>query len=155
MKKKMIYVVATLMLVAVSVVNVKTVLDANRSYDLTMTSIDALSENGDGEGGGGDGSGENDGGGGNNGESDTGANITDAKKCHDKNGYWDMALQCTDSGFVKETCTTSGQLTVWGITIFNYSYSKGKEYEVAWERWACISSTGNCCLSDKQGLRIK
>lgn len=63
MKKKMIYVVATLMLVAVSVVNVKTVLDANRSYDLTMTSIDALSENGDGEGGGGDGSGENDGGG--------------------------------------------------------------------------------------------
>lgn len=48
MKKKMIYVAAALVLGAVTVFNVKTVLDANRTYDLTMTSIDALSENGGG-----------------------------------------------------------------------------------------------------------
>lgn len=154
MKKKMIYVVATLMLVAVSVVNVKTVLDANRSYDLTMTSIDALSENGDGEGGGGDGSGENDGGGGNNGESDTGANITDAKKCHDKNGYWNMALVSDTGGVITETCTKSGEISVLGITIKG-SYQKGNSYSFSWSNWKCVSSTGNCCLSDQQGIRIK
>lgn len=49
MKKKMIYVVAALMISAVAVFNVITVLEANHVYDLTMTSIDALSENGDGE----------------------------------------------------------------------------------------------------------
>lgn len=51
MKKKMIYVVAALVLGAVTVFNVKTVLEANHVYDLTMTSIDALSENSDGESG--------------------------------------------------------------------------------------------------------
>lgn len=70
MKKKMIYVVAALVLGAVTVFNVKTVLEANHVYDLTMTSIDALSENSDGE------SGES-GGSTGDGESDTGANITD------------------------------------------------------------------------------
>ena len=47
----MIYVVAALVLGAVTVFNVKTVLEANHVYDLTMTSIDALSENSDGESG--------------------------------------------------------------------------------------------------------
>lgn len=91
MKKKMIYVVAALVLGAVTVFNVKTVLEANHVYDLTMTSIDALSENSDGE------SGES-GGSTGDGESDTGANITDERECHNKNGYWNMALICTDSG---------------------------------------------------------
>lgn len=52
MKKKIVCVVAALIIGVVTVLNVKTVLDANRSYDLAMTSIDALSENGNGESGG-------------------------------------------------------------------------------------------------------
>lgn len=51
MKKKIVCVVAALIIGVVTVLNVKTVLDANRSYDLAMTSIDALSENGNGESG--------------------------------------------------------------------------------------------------------
>lgn len=51
MKKKMLFVVAALIIGAVTVFNVKTVLDANRTYDLAMTSIDALSEDGEGENG--------------------------------------------------------------------------------------------------------
>lgn len=46
MKKKVIYVVATLVVVVAVAFNVKTVLDSNHAYDLTMASIDALSENG-------------------------------------------------------------------------------------------------------------
>lgn len=141
MKKKMVYVAAALIIGAVTVFNVKTVLDANRNYDLAITSIDALSENGEGESGGG-------------GESDTGANIKNENDCHDKNGYWNMALQCAGSGITTQVCEKSGEITVWGVTIFKYSYKKGKSYDIAWERWACITSQGNCCLSDKQGLRI-
>ena len=51
MKKKMIYVVAALVLGAVTVFNVKTVLEANLVYDLSMTYIDAPSVNSDGESG--------------------------------------------------------------------------------------------------------
>lgn len=58
MKKKMVYVAAALIIGAVTVFNVKTVLDANRNYDLAMTSIDALSEDGEGEGGNGGESGD-------------------------------------------------------------------------------------------------
>ena len=148
MKKKMIYVVAALVLGAVTVFNVKTVLEANHVYDLTKTSIDALSENSDGE------SGES-GGSTGDGESDTGANITDERECHNKNGYWNMALICTDSGIEKLTCERTGELTLWGFTVFKVSYKKGEKYELAWERWACTTSTGNCCLSDKQGLRVR
>ena len=129
MKKKMIYVVAALVLGAVTVFNVKTVLEANHVYDLTMTSIDALSENSDGESG--------------------------ERECHNKNGYWNMALICTDSGIEKLTCERTGELTLWGFTVFKVSYKKGEKYELAWERWACTTSTGNCCLSDKQGLRVR
>lgn len=46
MKKKVIYVVATLVVVVAVAFNVKTVLDSNHAYDLTMASIDALSESG-------------------------------------------------------------------------------------------------------------
>lgn len=147
MKKKMIYVVAVLVLGAVTVFNVKTVLEANHVYDLTMTSIDALSENSDGE------SGES-GGSTGDGESNTGADITKESECHKRNGYWNMALQCADSGLETVTCERSGELTIWGFTIFKINYKKGKEYKVAWSRWACVTSAGNCCLSDKQGLRI-
>lgn len=49
MKKKMVYVVAAVIVAVVAVFNVKTVLEANRAYDLTASSIDALSEDGDGE----------------------------------------------------------------------------------------------------------
>ena len=81
MKKKMIYVVAALVLGAVTVFNVKTVLEANSLYDLTQTSIAALSYDGESvEGGESSGGGESDEGG----ESDSGANITDGKECHNK-----------------------------------------------------------------------
>ena len=72
-----------------------------------------------------------------------------------KNGYWNMALICTDSGIEKLTCERTGELTLWGFTVFKVSYKKGEKYELAWERWACTTSTGNCCLSDKQGLRVR
>lgn len=142
MKKKMVYVAAALIIGAVTVFNVKTVLDANRNYDLAITSIDALSEDGEGESDGG-------------GESDTGANIKDESECHNKNGYWNMALQCAASGTTTQVCEKSGEITVWGITILKYSYKNGESYDIPWERWACITSQGNCCLSEKQGLRIK
>lgn len=119
MKKKMIYVVAALVLGAVTVFNVKTVLEANHVYDLTMTSIDALSENSDGE------SGES-GGSTGDGESDTGANITDERECHNKNGYWNMALICTDSGIEKLTCERTGELTLWGFTVLKFLIRKEK-----------------------------
>ena len=36
--------------------------------------------------------------------------------------------------------------------LFKVSYKKGEKYELAWERWACTTSTGNCCLSDAKGM---
>lgn len=47
MKKKKVYVLAALVVMAVTVLNVKTVLEANRAYDVAMMSIDALSESDD------------------------------------------------------------------------------------------------------------
>lgn len=115
----MIYVVAALVLGAVTVFNVKTVLEANHVYDLTMTSIDALSENSDGE------SGES-GGSTGDGESDTGANITDERECHNKNGYWNMALICTDSGIEKLTCERTGNLRFGDLLFLKFLIRKEK-----------------------------
>lgn len=140
MKKKMVYVAAALIIGAVTVFNVKTALDANRNYDLAMTSIDALSEDGEGESGEG-------------GESDTGANINDESKCHDRNGYWNMALVSDGGGVETQKCTVSGEISILGVTIKG-SYEKGKPYKFYWSNWKCIISNGNCCLSDKQGIRI-
>lgn len=140
MKKKMIYVAAALIIGAATVFNVKTVLDANRNYDLAMTSIDALSEDGEGESGGG-------------GESDTGANIKEESKCHDRNGYWNMALVSDSGGVITQNCTVSGEISILGVTIKG-SYEKGKPYSFSWSNWKCTLSNGNCCLSDKQGIRI-
>lgn len=46
MKKKVIYVVTTIVVVVAVAFNVKKVLESNHDYDLTMASIDALSESG-------------------------------------------------------------------------------------------------------------
>lgn len=143
MKKKMVYVVAALIIGAVTVFNVKTVLDANRTYDLAMTSIDALSEDGEGDGGNGGGGGE----------SDTGAHIKDEDECHNKNGYWNMALVSDSGGVITQKCTISGEISILGITIKG-SYQKGENYHFSWANWKCVASNGNCCLSDKQGIRI-
>ena len=51
MRKKIICIVASFVLIAVTVINVKIVLEVNHTYDLAMTSIDALSEDGEGDGG--------------------------------------------------------------------------------------------------------
>lgn len=134
MKKEMIYVVAALMISVVAVFNVITVLEANHVYDLTMTSIDALSENGDGE---------------------TGATITNEEECHKKNGYWNTMLRSVDGKVETVTCDFEGKLVVLGVTLLDIKFKKGKPYQIAWERMSCENSVGNCCLSDQQGIRVK
>lgn len=65
MKKNLKLIVFTVVLCAVSALNVKVVLDTEHSGDLTMTSLAAIGEGGSSEGGGGEnggGSGENSGG---------------------------------------------------------------------------------------------
>ena len=151
MKKKMIYVVAALVLGAVTVFNVKTVLEANSLYDLTQTSIAALSYDGESvEGGESSGGGESDEGG----ESDSGANITDGKECHNKGGDWNVLLKPTGSGIEQVSCERSGELACLGFTLYKYTFHKGKTYIIKWERRTCESNPGSCCIRDKQGLVI-
>lgn len=144
MKKKMVYVAAALIIGAVTVFNVKTVLDANRNYDLAITSIDALSEDGEGESDGG-------------GESDTGAKAKDINECRKINGYWDMALLYDGGGITKVDCKKEGEIKVWGKSIISFKYNKGEQYNIAWENWSCKDKPGSgaCCRSDKQGMRIR
>lgn len=137
MKKKKIYVAVALIMGALAVFNVKTVLEVNHDYDLVMASIDALSETSGDE----------------TGDGETGATIKGEDKCHENNGYWNMALVCASSGIEQVTITVTGEASVLGVTVKG-SYTKGKKYSIMWERWECVASSQNCCLSDKQGLKV-
>lgn len=132
-------------LFVVAAVNVKVVLDMNHSYDLSMVSIETLSDIDPEHGGGGsaDITGP-----------EMGAGISNASDCHKAFGYWDMALICDGSGIETTQCQIDGEITLFGFTVSG-SYKKGKPYKIAWERWACRSATGNCCMADQQGLRVK
>lgn len=46
-------------------------------------------------------------------------------------------------------CEISGQISAFGVTISG-SYKRGKKYSIAWARYTCANSPGNCCV--KQGL---
>lgn len=139
MKKKKIYVAVALIMGALAVFNVKTVLEVNHDYDLVMASIDALSETSGDE----------------TGDGETGATIMEEKECHQKNGYWKMALVSAASGVEQVTITVTGEASAFGFTIKG-SYTKGKKYPIVWERWDCIpTDANNCCLSDQQGIRLK
>lgn len=82
-------------------------------------------------------------------DTETTGDEKDAKECKDNGGNWNMASQCVDSGFQTTTCTISGEISFLGITLKG-SYTKGKAYTVAWARYTCVYSSGNCCI--KQGL---
>ena len=60
-----------------------------------------------------------------------------------------MASQCVESGFESVTCTIKGEITVFGVALKG-EYSKGSTYRIAWARYQCVTSNGNCCK--KQGL---
>ena len=66
-----------------------------------------------------------------------------------------MYLKCADAGIEKVECKENGKLTILGIPLYDYSYVSGEVYSIGWERWACETSDGNCCIENQQGLRIK
>lgn len=69
--------------------------------------------------------------------------------CLSEGGNWNEASHCTGTGFENSTCTISGEISLFGVTIKG-SYSKGKSYKIPWARYSCAQSAGNCCK--KQGL---
>lgn len=71
------------------------------------------------------------------------------RDCINKGGNWNMASVCVASGFESSKCTVSGEITVCGVTVKG-SFEKGKKYYIAWARYECKDSKGNCCT--KQGL---
>jgi len=71
------------------------------------------------------------------------------EECYAKEGNWDMASTCKASGFEDIECSVSGEVSIFGVTLKG-SYTKGKSYTIAWARYECIESKGNCCT--KQGL---
>ena len=71
------------------------------------------------------------------------------KKCIEEGGNWNMSSVCVASGFEHVTCKLSGEIILFGVTIKG-SYEKGKKYPIAWARYECKDSSGNCCK--KQGL---
>lgn len=72
--------------------------------------------------------------------------------CYSKNGYWDMASVCEDGKVEYVTCTYSGELVIAGFTVIKGSYQKGKRYPIAWARYKCVTSKGNCCT--EQGIYV-
>ena len=70
-------------------------------------------------------------------------------QCVANGGNWNMASICEASGFEKVYCSISGELTFLGVTIRG-SYTSGKTYPIAWARYKCVESSGNCCK--KQGM---
>lgn len=70
-------------------------------------------------------------------------------KCLEEGGFWNMASVCADAKIEMVTCTISGEITLFGVTLKG-SYTKGRKYSIPWARYTCTSSIGNCCK--KQGL---
>ena len=77
------------------------------------------------------------------------AQMEPAVGCIAEGGNVDMASVCQDGGIVQVTCEIAGKITVFGVTIEG-SYKKGQVEYIAWARYACVASTGNCCK--KQGI---
>ncbi len=124
MKKKKVYLVAALVVMAVTVLNVKTVLEVNRTYDLAMTSIDALSENGDGENG--------------TGGNDTGEN---------NSGEYEFSIHYNDCT-ISQTVGSDGTITVFGKKYTVGNYKVGAKFSKTWRKVARdCSKDGNYACS--------
>ncbi len=71
------------------------------------------------------------------------------RNCYISGIAWNMASVCVDSGFETTTCTITGEVSLFGVTVKG-SYSKGQVTRVPWARYSCQTSNGNCCM--QQGL---
>lgn len=75
--------------------------------------------------------------------------IARRESCYNNGGTWNESSHCEASDFEDFTCTVSGEVSLFGVTIKG-SYTKGKTYKLAWARYSCVESKMNCCT--KQGL---
>ena len=71
------------------------------------------------------------------------------EECFQKGGNWNESTRCVEGGFETFKCEISGEISLFGITLKG-SYTKGNSYRIAWARYDCEKSEGNCCT--KQGL---
>lgn len=129
-RKIIVSLIATISLAMASYMGVRPFLHTENNYrPLLVDNIEALSED------------------------DNGVNVDESKEkekqCYESDGYWNMAGICVESGFQTATCTVSGEIVAFGITIKG-SYSRGGTYMIPWARYECKSSSKNCCT--KQGL---
>jgi hypothetical protein len=74
-------------------------------------------------------------------------------ECSDQQGYWNMALVSSGAGVNSVQCEVDGSISIFGITIIG-SYKRGQPYNVSWDNWTCVTSNGNCCLANNQGVRV-
>lgn len=77
------------------------------------------------------------------------AQMEPAVGCIAEGGNVDMASVCQAGDIVQVTCEIEGKITVFGVTIEG-AYKQGTIEYIAWARYACVASTGNCCK--KQGI---
>lgn len=63
-----------------------------------------------------------------------------------------MASVCVDGGIVQKQSEGSGEFTFLGV-IVKGSFKKGDIVNIAWERYSCQPSDGNCCV--KQGVFVR
>lgn len=81
-------------------------------------------------------------------------NARNEEECRAFGGYWNMALVCADGGIELVECTVSGEISFLGFKVPG-SYTIGNKYYIAWERYSCINSDGNCCDGSAQGIRVR
>ena len=136
MKKKISFVAAALAISAIAGLNVKTVLNANNSFDLTTASIEAMSENTDGGGSEYDPS-----------EGDP------LEVCINHKGTWNMVLLVYPEAESTLTCETEGLLFINGIQVSG-SFKKGKKYRYFYHKAKCTNANGLCCIPSEQGTYI-
>lgn len=155
MKKELLLVVVCLVIGIVSYQFKKEYLTlGDNMSDIALANIDALmnpedTESGSNTGGGLSGDGEALSG---NGESGNSSGEFTREDCLRKGGNWNMASVCVDGSVIQIQCETSGEMTVLGV-ILKGSFKKGDIINLAWERYSCQSSEGNCCV--KQGIFVK
>lgn len=63
-----------------------------------------------------------------------------------------MASVCADGRIETVECSVSGELSIAGFPVIKGSYKRGKSYTIAWARYKCETSKGNCCTI--QGIYV-
>lgn len=72
--------------------------------------------------------------------------------CRLEGGIWDHYSTCEDGGIITTSCTTSGEITAFGVTLKG-SYQSGCTYYLAWARYSCEhKQDGYCCT--EQGIYV-